>query len=103
MNNAFILILTICVGGLLGLLFFGSLWWTVRRGLVSPYPARWFLGSMVLRISLVMAGFYFIGHGHADRLFACVIGFIIARFIVMRLPRPSSDLPITSEEDGHAS
>jgi F1F0 ATPase subunit 2 len=72
----------------LGTIFFGSLWWTVRKGVFSKSPALWFLSIMLLRMSLVLAGFYFIGRGDWQRLVSCLLGFIIARFIVMRLTRP---------------
>ena len=35
-------------GALLGSIFFGGLWWTVRQG-VCPKPVLWFLGSLLLR------------------------------------------------------
>ena len=37
-------------GLVLGAIFFGGLWWTVRKGLSSQQPALWFLGSMLLRM-----------------------------------------------------
>ena len=38
-------------------------------------------------MSIVLAGFYFVGRGHWERLLVCLLGFVIARFIVMRLTR----------------
>jgi len=87
MNETLTLVLAWLVGGLLGAIFFGGLWWTVRRGVSSPRPALWFFGSLLLRMSIVLAGFYSIGRGNWERLVACLLGFIIARFIVMRLTR----------------
>ena len=87
MNNVLFLVLALVVGLLLGAIFFGGLWWTVRKGVFSKSPALWFLGSMVLRMGIVLAGFYFIGHGDGQRLVVCLLGFIIARIIVMRLTR----------------
>ena len=87
MNNVLFLVLALVVGLLLGAIFFGGLWWTVRKGVFSKSPALWFLGSMVLRMGIVLAGFYFIGHGDWQRLVVCLLGFIIARIIVMRLTR----------------
>ena len=43
---------------LLGAIFFGGLWWTVRKGVASRRPALWFLGSLLLRTSIALAGFY---------------------------------------------
>lgn len=87
MNNVLFLVLALVAGLLLGAIFFGGLWWTVRKGVFSKSPALWFLGSMVLRMGIVLAGFYFIGCGDWQRLVVCLLGFIIARIIVMRLTR----------------
>jgi F1F0 ATPase subunit 2 len=87
MNESLILAFALVVGLLLGAIFFGGLWWTVRKGISSKSPALWFLGSMVLRMGIVLAGFYFIGRGDWQRLVTCLLGFIIARIIVMRLTR----------------
>ena len=87
MNNFLILALALVAGLLLGTIFFGGLWWTVRKGVSSEHPPLWFLGSMLLRMSLVLTGFYFVGRGDWQRLIVCLLGFIIARFIVMRLTR----------------
>jgi F1F0 ATPase subunit 2 len=87
MNNFLILALALVAGLLLGTIFFGGLWWTVRKSVSSEHPALWFLGSMLLRMSLVLTGFYFVGRGDWQRLIVCLLGFIIARFIVMRLTR----------------
>ena len=103
MNNFFLLALALVAGLLLGSVFFGGLWWTVRRGISAKSPAPWFLGSMLLRMSVVLAGFYFVGRGDWQRLVTCLIGFIIARFIVMRLTRTSIEHPHSpAKEAGHA-
>jgi F1F0 ATPase subunit 2 len=103
MNDAAILVLAGGAGVLLGAVFFGGLWWTVRRGLSSKRPALWFLGSLVLRTSLSLAGFYFVAGGQWDRLLACLLGFVIARFVAMRLFGPRAG-PGNSraKEVGHA-
>ena len=88
MNETLALVLAWVIGVLLGAMFFGSLWWTVRRGLSSARPALWFLGSLLLRTSIILAGFYVVSGSHWDRLLACLLGFVIARFIVTRLTGP---------------
>ncbi len=85
MNELTQAVLALLAGMLLGAAFFGGLWWTVKRGLASPTPARLFLGSLLVRTALAVAGFYFVGGGDWRRLLACLAGFIIARVIVMRL------------------
>lgn len=77
-------------GGLLGGVFFGGLWWTVRRGALSPTSARWFLGSLVFRTAIVLAGFYAVGAGQPARLGLCLMGFLLARGIVLRATRPTA-------------
>ena len=69
-------------------MFFGGLWWTVRKGVSSKQPALWFFGSLLLRMSIALAGFYFVSGGHWERLLACLLGFVIARLIVTRLTGP---------------
>ncbi len=79
MNEPLTLVLAGIAGLLLGTLFFGGLWWTVRKGLASKRPALWFGGSLLLRTGIVLAGFHFVSAGHWERLVACVLGFVLAR------------------------
>jgi F1F0 ATPase subunit 2 len=78
------LVLALLAGVLLGAFFFGGLWWTVRQGMTSEMPALWFLGSLLLRTGVLLAGFYFASQGHWSGLVACLVGFLIARVIVVR-------------------
>ena len=111
MNNFLLLALVWVAGLLLGGFYFGGLWWTVRQGVSSKHPARWFLGSMLARMSIVLLGFYFVGRGDWHRVAACLVGFIIARFIVslrlrsgqVRLTRtPIEHSELTTKEASHA-
>jgi F1F0 ATPase subunit 2 len=103
MNNFLFLALALVVGLLLGMIFFGGLWWTIRKGVFYKSPALWFLGSMLLRMSVVLVGFYFVGRGDWQRLATCLLGFIIARFIVMRLTRTRIENPASiAKEASHA-
>ena len=79
------LALAFVVGGLLGGFFFGGLWWTVRRGLASQSPARWFLGGMMLRMGVTLAGFYYVGGEDWRRWLSCLVAFVLARYVVNRL------------------
>ena len=103
MNETLALVLAWGAGGLLGAIFFGGLWWTVRRGLASKRPALWFLGSLLLRTSLVLAGFYVVSGGHWERLVVCLIGFVVARLIVTRLIGPATEQDhAPAKEPSHA-
>ena len=77
------------VGLLLGASVFGGLWWTVRRGVSAERPALWFLGSVVLRMSILLVGFHLVSSGDWKRLLACLLGFVIARFLVTSLASTS--------------
>jgi F1F0 ATPase subunit 2 len=88
MNEILTLVLAWVAGGLLGVIFFVGLWWTVQRGLSSKRPTLWFLGSLMLRTIIVLAGLYVVSGGQGARLLACLLGFVIARSLVMRYTRP---------------
>ena len=103
MNEALTLVLALVTGVLLGAMFFGGLWWTVQKGVSSKRSALWFFGSLLLRTSIALAGFYFIAHGHWERLVMCLVGFVIARPIVMRLTRAAEKSTHLAQEAGHAS
>jgi F1F0 ATPase subunit 2 len=88
MNETLSLGLALVMGVLLGAMFFGGLWWTVRKGASSQRPALWFFGSLLLRMSIALIGFYFVSGSHWERLLVCLLGFVTARLIVTRLTRP---------------
>ena len=89
-------------GILLGAIFFGGLWWTVRRGLSSRRGAFWFLGSMLLRTGIVLLGFrYFLGDDW-KRMLLGLAGFVIARLLVTQLTKVTEKPPQPPMEGRHA-
>jgi len=87
MTDALRLVLALVTGLLLGAIFFGGLWWTVRKGFSSKQPGLWFFASLLLRTSIALAGFYFVARGHWERLLVSLLGFVVARILVTRLTR----------------
>jgi len=87
MNETLTSVLVILAGGVLGAIFFGGLWWTVGKGLSSAQPALWFFGSMLLRTSVVLTGFYFICSAHCGLFLFCLLGFALAAPAVTWLTR----------------
>lgn len=80
-------ILASLAGTALGIVFFGGLWWTVRKGLSSQQAGLWFSGSLLLRTGITVMGFYFVSQGEWPRLLACLLGFLLARVAVTRWTR----------------
>jgi F1F0 ATPase subunit 2 len=85
MNEIGFLIVSFIAGFLLGAFFFGGLWWTTKKAVLSKSPALWFFASLFIRLGATITGFYFIGHGHWERMLICLLGFIIARAIGLRI------------------
>ena len=103
MNETLNLVLALLTGVLLGAMFFGGLWWTVRKGTASRRVGLWFFGSLLLRTSIALAGFHFVAGGHWERLLACLVGFVLARLIVMRLTRAAEKPTFLARGASHAS
>jgi F1F0 ATPase subunit 2 len=94
------ILLPLAGGLVLGAVFFGGLWLTVRRGTLSRYAALWFAGSSLLRTAAVMFGMYWLTAGDWRRLLPCVAGFYLARRAVTRF---AGNPLATPTEDAHAS
>ncbi len=87
MSEAFFLILAWMAGLVLGSVFFGGLWWTVRRGVVSKQPEMLFMCSFLLRMGITVSGFLLVGREDWKRLVVCLAGFVMARLVVIWLTR----------------
>ena len=100
MNETLPLLLAGLAGVVLGAMFFGGLWWTVQKTVSSQRPALWFFGSFLLRMSLVLLGFYGVAGDQWQRLLACLVGFIFARWIVMQWTQ-TAQRPTHSVAEAH--
>lgn len=102
--NEFLIWLSAFMAGLvLGAIFFGGLWWTVRKSVASKRPWLWLSGSLALRMGIALAGFYWVGRGQGERLLVCLLGFIMARLIVTWLTRtPADNRTRQTQEADHA-
>ena len=103
MNETLTVVSMLVAGSGLGLIFFGGLWWTIRRGVSSTQPALWFSGSLILRTGIVMTGFYFACGGDYERLLLCLLGLIMAGLAVMWFTRqPGKSHIHPDQESSHA-
>ncbi len=88
MNETLSIIIIFIEGVALGTLFFGGLWLTVKRTVALKNPALLILGSFILRLAAVLTGFFFISSGNWRALLTALIGFIVARYIIIHLTSP---------------
>ncbi len=87
MGERSILLWALLVGILLGGMFYGGLWWTVRRSMSIGHPGLWLIGSFLLRAAITIDGFYFVAQRDWHALLACLLGFFMARICVTRHTR----------------
>ncbi len=71
-------------GAMFGLLFYGGLWWTVRRLPGVRHPSLWMLSSFILRVAVTVAGFILLTEGDWRRLGLVLLGFVLVRVIMVR-------------------
>lgn len=69
------------VGLILGSVFFGGLWLTVRQLPHTRHPAVLFLASMVLRMAVVLGGIWYFAATDPVAICCCLAGFIAARLL----------------------
>jgi len=83
-TNFFLTLLVAFTAGLaLGSFYFTALWHTVQRLSTAKSPARLMIGSFILRMAVVLGGFYLVmGEGHWERLASAMLGFIVIRKIL---------------------
>ena len=84
MNELLFVTVPLIAGMILGIIFFGGLWITVRRALKSNMPVLWFGGGFISRMTITLLGFYFVAQNSWQKFLVCLLGFIVARFIVLR-------------------
>ena len=84
MGSAADLLPAFAAGLALGAVFFGGLWWTVRRLAVAPRPSRLLWQSFALRFAIALAGFYAAANGRGGALAVAVLGFLVMRELIAR-------------------
>ena len=93
-------------GAVIGIVFYGGLWWTVHRAMFLPLPALWFLGSSILRTGFALAGFWLVTDGNWKRVVVCLAGFLAARLVVTwrtRVVPKRVAIPVPSREASDAT
>lgn len=88
----------------LGGIFFGGLYWSVRKSMFSERPYFWLLSSLLVRLALILYGFFFIlnselGSEPWQQLTVCLFGFLIARSLILRRTRVKATKQLNSAEE----
>lgn len=68
----------------LGILFFGGLWLTIQHGLHLKKSGLIFIASFILRMTVILLGFYYVGANDWQKMLACLAGFLAARLVITR-------------------
>ena len=81
------LLAALIAGAVLGIIFYGGLWLTVRHTLASAGLGAWLILSFVCRTMIVLAGFYSMFTSGWRQMLACLLGFLLARLMIHWLLR----------------
>lgn len=71
----------VVVGMVLGAVFFGGLWVTVRQIGNAKRPGLLFLTSVAVRSAIVLGGIGYFAAGDAISIAACMLGFVSMRVL----------------------
>ena len=82
------LVIAVPAGFLLGVLFFGGLWWTVQKIPGSSKTTLLLITSFLLRSAALLAGFYLLLSAGWQYLLAALVGFLVARTVITYKYRP---------------
>ena len=69
------------VGMILGAIFFGGLWITVRSATKVKRPGLLFMTSVIVRSAIVLAGIWYFAGGSAAAMATCLLGFVAFRLL----------------------
>ncbi len=83
MIEPLMLMLSLSLGAILGLFYFCGLWFTLRRLHDSKQPALLTFGSFLGRTVVCVLGFYLILGSGIEALILSVVGFILAKIILI--------------------
>lgn len=76
--------LAVFAGAILGLIYYGGLWWTVRRLQTTQQTGLLFAASFVIRTVAVIAGFLLVSRGDWLLIVVALVPFIVVRLILTR-------------------
>jgi F1F0 ATPase subunit 2 len=75
-------------GTAIGFMFFGGLYWTVRKLPSVKRPWLWMTTSFWLRIAVAGLAFYGVSAGRWERMLVSLVGFLLVRTVMLRKIKP---------------
>jgi len=90
MNTIIWLTVYLIVGIILGLFYFGGLWFTVQNLNNRPHPFILLIASLFIRMAIVLTGLYLILQQGWIGLVMSLIGFITMRVVMILFLKPHS-------------
>ncbi len=99
-------LLALLAGLVLGLFYFGILWITVQQIPTTKKPFILIMGSFLVRMTFLFGAFYLIvSYSDWQYLIACLIGFMLTRFVMVRKIKSTPNYLRKAEvtEHGHKS
>jgi F1F0 ATPase subunit 2 len=108
MDSLLLLAGSFIVGIVLGFIYFGGLWYTIRIMQRSTRPGQLFLVSFVARLAVVLGVIYLLGAGSWQRMVAALVGMILVRFYLTHTLGPvhqqlSTGSPRPNAKSGHTA
>lgn len=86
-------------GGIgLGIFYFGGLWLTIQYLPDTRRPGVLTLGSFLVRMGVILTGFYLLMDGQWERLLICLVGFLGTRNFLVHHYQPTPHLFSNREE-----
>ena len=84
-------------GVVLGLVFFGGLYWSVNKLPTVKYPGLLMAASMLVRMAILLTGLYFLMSGDIKNLLAAVVGVMVIKFVMIARVRQKPPAPSERE------
>jgi F1F0 ATPase subunit 2 len=89
-------VVAVLAGILFGIIYFGGLWLTIQKMGQVDRPILLLTGSFIVRLGLVLAGFYLVSNGRVELLAVSLITFFLTRFYYIRKIQPTAERSVES-------
>ena len=102
MSDVIALAAGLVAGAVLGVVFFGGLWWTTQRLPTTPRPALLLSLSLLVRVVVLAVGLLLVAQLGGGPLLFAAVGLVVARIgltrlaVRGRLPQPATPDPTAS-------